>query len=114
MMPDRAAAILLKGPHILLIHRIKQGVEYYVFPGGHVEPGETGADACIREVQEETGLDITASAPVFTLENGGRTEEYFWVQTTRSLQSAEDQYQPLQQAQTLHKLSRLRVNQWHE
>lgn len=29
-----------------------------VFPGGHVEPGETFAEAVIREVWEETGVTI--------------------------------------------------------
>ena len=29
------------------------------FPGGHVEPKESFVDSVIREVKEETGLDIT-------------------------------------------------------
>lgn len=31
----------------------------HTFPGGHVEPGEPVADAMIREVLEETGLQIS-------------------------------------------------------
>ena len=29
-----------------------------VAPGGHVEPGETDLQACVREVKEETGLAV--------------------------------------------------------
>ncbi len=28
------------------------------FPGGHIEPGESTYDSAIREIKEETGLDI--------------------------------------------------------
>ena len=31
-----------------------------IFPGGHVEPGESFSDSIIREIREETGLTIGA------------------------------------------------------
>ncbi len=43
---------------MLLIHRWRRGDEYYVVPGGGVEPGETIEEAARREIREETSLDI--------------------------------------------------------
>ena len=44
------------------------------FPGGHVEIGETCADAVIREMQEETGLTVLnphlCGVKQFPIENG--------------------------------------------
>jgi 8-oxo-dGTP pyrophosphatase MutT (NUDIX family) len=45
----RAAA----GPAVLLI---RDSYRNWGFPKGHVEPGEDGAAAAVREVAEETGL----------------------------------------------------------
>lgn len=36
------------------------GSHWYVIPGGGWDPGETSRDAAVREVNEETGLVITA------------------------------------------------------
>ena len=33
---------------------------YSYLPGGHIEVGETGREALVREMKEETGLDATA------------------------------------------------------
>lgn len=52
----RVCAIIRKDNQILLIHRFKNGEEYWVFPGGGVESGETNDEALVREVMEETSL----------------------------------------------------------
>ncbi len=38
----------------------RKGRVRYTLPGGMVEPGETAAEAVVREVREETGLSVTA------------------------------------------------------
>lgn len=43
---------------VVVIDRQKKDWPGVTFPGGHVEEGESFADAVIREVKEETGLTI--------------------------------------------------------
>lgn len=80
-MADRASAMIISKRHILLIHRIREQREYYVFPGGHIEDGETPEDACIREVLEETGLRVAWLEPAFEHPNGKETAHFFFVET---------------------------------
>lgn len=42
----------------LLQDRVSEDWKGYTLPGGHVEPGESIVEAVIREMKEETGLDV--------------------------------------------------------
>jgi 8-oxo-dGTP pyrophosphatase MutT (NUDIX family) len=55
----RASAIIIEKKKVLLIHRKKEGREYWVFPGGIIEDNETPEQAIKREVFEETSLKVT-------------------------------------------------------
>ncbi len=44
--------------NVLVIDRQKADWPGVTFPGGHVEKGESFVESVIREVKEETGLDI--------------------------------------------------------
>src|SRR5579875_29761 len=45
----------------MVLHRHKR-LGRWMQPGGHVDPGETPADAALREAQEETGLHLAHPA----------------------------------------------------
>ena len=50
--------LIENGDKLLLQNRIKDDWKCYTLPGGHVEAGESFVDAVVREMKEETGLDI--------------------------------------------------------
>ena len=50
--------LVTRGDDLLLQNRIKKDWRGYTLPGGHIEQGESFIDAVVREMKEETGLDI--------------------------------------------------------
>ncbi|MGA2131344.1 MAG: NUDIX hydrolase [Bryobacteraceae bacterium] len=59
-------ALIFDGDAILLVERAKEPLRgYWSLPGGVLETGETLAQGIIREVREETGLEVE---PVRVLE----------------------------------------------
>lgn len=60
------------------MHRRKNGEEYWVFPGGHIEKNETPEEAMKREVWEELSLKvIKLSNPHSYIHKFGTKECYF-------------------------------------
>lgn len=64
-----AAAIIIEDGKVLAAQRgsgeLAGGWE---FPGGKLEPGETAADACQREIREELGVVVDELAPFASLD----------------------------------------------
>jgi len=73
--------------HLLLIQRGDIGV--WALPGGMVDPGETAPAAVVRELAEETGVDLSTRAPDTILRRGyvadWRNTDCAWVASTAAL-----------------------------
>lgn len=69
----RVAAVVVRDGRVLLARHHKGGEDYWVLPGGAVEPGETLAEALRRELREEAGL-VVEPADVLFLNDGYRPE----------------------------------------
>jgi 8-oxo-dGTP pyrophosphatase MutT (NUDIX family) len=58
LWPSRVVAVVVTCPLGVLAVRRADGRPPWAFPGGTIEPGESPADAAVREVREETGCPI--------------------------------------------------------
>ena len=65
-------AAIIDGSRLLLIKRGRDpGKGLWAVPGGKVEHGETLEETVVREVKEETGLDIEVGELIWAGENIG-------------------------------------------
>jgi 8-oxo-dGTP pyrophosphatase MutT (NUDIX family) len=79
-----AAAACIRDPQgRILLQRRSDGADLWGFPGGAMDPGERADEAVVREVHEETGLQVEPlhligvySTPefIFTYPNGDRVQ----------------------------------------
>jgi len=84
-MRERVGALICVDSRILLIHRCRQGQTYFITPGGAIEQGEGREDACLREVEEETGLVVTSLRWHRTIHGDKGPEHYFVVDEYRGV-----------------------------
>ena len=57
--PWRSSAVIIQKSKILLLHRVKNGREYFILPGGSMEDGESGEETLIRELKEEASITVS-------------------------------------------------------
>ena len=75
----RAVGVIIRSGKVLLLRRIKNGQEYYCFPGGGIEKGETAEITMKREIKEELSLDVQSYEKLFDIVNLDGKESYFLV-----------------------------------
>ncbi len=64
-----AAAVIRNGKRVFATQRgYGDYKDYWEFPGGKIEPGETPQQALVREISEELACEITVGALIGTVE----------------------------------------------
>jgi 8-oxo-dGTP diphosphatase len=87
-MSKAARAIILNGNKLLVMHRNKEGSQYYTLVGGRVNERESIEEALVRELKEETGLVVTKYQLVFIEEHPTPyNEQYIYLCQVDSLDS---------------------------
>ncbi|HSD56024.1 MAG TPA: NUDIX hydrolase [Candidatus Saccharimonadales bacterium] len=76
-MRKASRAIIIEDGKILVMHRNKYGSQYYTLVGGRINDHETPEQALVREVREETGLQVTAATLVYIEEHSAPYNEQF-------------------------------------
>lgn len=64
----RVAVVLPQGDSLLMVRHRKGDKQYWMLPGGGLDYGETFEACAIREIKEETGLDISIERMLYLSE----------------------------------------------
>jgi 8-oxo-dGTP diphosphatase len=82
-MRVRAGIILIQDHKVALIERQRAGMDYFVFPGGGVDEGETPEQAAVREAMEELGIEVVIKQKIAEIQFGQKSRQiYFLVEQT--------------------------------
>jgi 8-oxo-dGTP diphosphatase len=82
-MRVRAGIVLIQDVKVALIERHRAGLDYYVFPGGGMDEGETPEQAAVREAMEELGIEVAIKQKIAEIQLGQKSRQvYFLVEQT--------------------------------
>ena len=79
-MRIRAGVVLIEDGKVALIERHRAGLDYFVFPGGGVDEGETSEQAAVREAMEELGVEVRIKQKVAVIHFDQSMQVYFLVE----------------------------------
>jgi len=78
-MRVRAGIVLIKENKVALIERHRAGLDYFVFPGGGMDEGETPEQAAIRETLEELGIEVVIKQKVAEITLGPKSRQIYFL-----------------------------------
>lgn len=90
------AGVVIRGNSILLVKRLGTYAGTWCIPCGHIEPDEDVRAAAVREVHEETGLEVTVGGVIdvlMTVHASGKRTVGIWFETREvggSLRAGDD------------------------
>ncbi|KAA0948533.1 NUDIX domain-containing protein [Sporosarcina sp. ANT_H38] len=76
-MRNRGSSVIIENNKVALIKRVRDGNQYYVFPGGGIENEESPEEATIRETLEELGVHISIKERLGIVKHTGI--QYFFI-----------------------------------
>jgi len=67
-MRVKVRAVIMQDGQLVVSRERRRGVEHVLLPGGRVQTGEAITEALVREVAEETGLDVVPERLLYVAE----------------------------------------------